>query len=62
MRVRCKKRMQDALISRFKRDKSKALAWIKKISANKCLNHIKATRTVNVDDKFFEIVRMNTIP
>lgn len=54
--------MQDALISRFKRDKSKALARIKKISANKCLNHIKATRTVNVDDKFFEIVRMNTIP
>ena len=35
-------------------DKTKAVAWIKKIAANKCLNVIKAKRTFVAEDEFFE--------
>jgi len=37
-------------------DKSKVHAWLKKTAANKCLDKIKLTRTVNVEDEFFENV------
>ena len=37
-------------------DKSKVNAWLKKTAANKCLDRIKLTKTVNVEDEFFENV------
>ncbi|MBR2751822.1 MAG: sigma-70 family RNA polymerase sigma factor [Clostridiales bacterium] len=37
-------------------DKSKVHAWLKKTAANKCLDRIKLTKTVNVEDEFFENV------
>ena len=37
-------------------DKSKINAWLKKTAANKCLDRIKLTKTVNVEDEFFENV------
>lgn len=36
-------------------DKSKVHAWLKKTAANKCLDRIKLTKTVNVEDEFFEM-------
>lgn len=38
------------------KDKSKAVAWVKKIAANKCLNILTRTRTVNTEDEFFDNV------
>jgi RNA polymerase sigma factor (sigma-70 family) len=38
------------------KDKEKAAAWLKKTAANKCLDHLRRTRTVNVEDEFFEEV------
>ena len=35
-------------------DKSKVHSWLKKTAANKCLDRIKLTKTVNVEDEFFE--------
>ncbi|MBO4688294.1 MAG: sigma-70 family RNA polymerase sigma factor [Clostridiales bacterium] len=37
-------------------DKSKVHAWLKKTAANKCLDRIKLTKTINVEDEFFENV------
>ncbi|MBR5974429.1 MAG: sigma-70 family RNA polymerase sigma factor [Clostridiales bacterium] len=37
-------------------DKSKVHAWLKKTAANKCLDRIKLTKTVNVEDEFFDSV------
>ena len=37
-------------------DTDKAVALLKKIAANKCLNRIKLARTDNVEDEFFESV------
>ena len=36
------------------KDKSKVHAWLKKTAANKCLDRIKLTKTVNVEDEFFD--------
>ena len=38
------------------KDTGKAVALLKKIAANKCLNRIKLARTDNVEDEFFESV------
>ncbi len=37
-------------------DTTKAVALLKKIAANKCLNRIKLARTDNADDEFFDNV------
>jgi len=37
-------------------DTTKAVALLKKIAANKCLNRIKLVRTDNADDEFFDNV------
>ena len=37
-------------------DTGRAVALLKKIAANKCLNRIKLARTDNVEDEFFETV------
>lgn len=42
------------------KDKSKVVPWLKKIAANKCLNRLARTRTVNVGDEFLET--METVP
>lgn len=51
--------VQDTFIAAFQsydslEDKSKALAWVKKICANKCLNILTRTKTFNAEDEFFE--------
>ena len=51
--------VQDTFITAYEsydslKDKSKAVAWIKKIAANKCLNIVTRRRTVNADDEFLE--------
>lgn len=51
--------IQDTYLTAFRMydslsDKTKAVAWIKKIAANKCLNVIKAKRTFVAEDEFFE--------
>ena len=51
--------VQDTFITAFKsydslKDKDKAVAWVKKIAANKCLNILTRTRTVNAEDEFFD--------
>lgn len=51
--------VQDTFITAFNsydtlKDKDKAGAWVKKIAANKCLNILTRTKTVNVEDEFFE--------
>ena len=53
--------VQDAFISFMESydglsDKSKAVALLKKIAANKCLDRIKLSRTDVADDEFFEDV------
>ena len=37
-------------------DKSKAVAWLKKIAANKCLNRLTRTKTVNAEDEYFDSI------
>ena len=37
-------------------DKSKVVSWLKKTAANKCLDRIKLTKTVDVEDDFFDNV------
>ena len=51
--------VQDTFITAFNsydslRDKEKAVGWVKKIAANKCLNILTRTRTFNADDEFFD--------
>lgn len=51
--------VQDTFITAYEsydslKDKSKAVAWVKKIAANKCLNIVTRRRTVNADDEFLE--------
>lgn len=51
--------VQDTFITAFNsydslRDKEKAVGWVKKIAANKCLNILTRTRTINADDEFFD--------
>ncbi|MBR2750848.1 MAG: sigma-70 family RNA polymerase sigma factor [Clostridiales bacterium] len=51
--------VQETFISAFEHydsleDKSKAVAWVKKIAANKSLNIVTRRRTVNVDDEVLE--------
>jgi len=51
--------VQDTFITAYNsydslNDKSKALPWIKKIAANKCLNILSRRRTFLSDDEFFE--------
>ena len=51
--------VQETFISLIKsydtiKDKSKVHAWLKKTAANKCLDRIKLTKTVNVEDEFFD--------
>ena len=51
--------VQDTFITAYNsydslNDKSKAVAWVKKIAANKCLNILTRTRTVNVEDEILE--------
>ena len=51
--------VQDTFITAYEtydtlNDKSKAVSWVKKIAANKCLNIVTRKRTVNADDEFFE--------
>lgn len=51
--------VQETFITAFEHydsleDKSKAVAWIKKIAANKSLNIVTRRRTINVDDEFLE--------
>ena len=38
------------------KDKNKAASWLKKTAANKCLDRLRRTRTVNAEDDFFENV------
>ena len=38
------------------KDKNKVAAWLKKIAANKCLDRLRRTKTVNAEDDFFENV------
>ena len=38
------------------KDKDKAAAWLKKTAANKCLDRLRRTKTVNAEDDFFENV------
>ena len=38
------------------RDKTKVIPWLKKAAANKCLNRLTRTKTVAVEDEFFEDV------
>lgn len=38
------------------KDKEKVAAWLKKIAANKCLDRLRRTKTVNAEDDFFENV------
>ncbi|MBO4635557.1 MAG: sigma-70 family RNA polymerase sigma factor [Clostridiales bacterium] len=51
--------VQDTFITAYNsyeslKDKTKAVAWIKKIAANKCLNIVTRKRTFNADDEFLE--------
>ncbi len=51
--------VQDTFITAYEsydtlKDKTKAVAWVKKIAANKCLNIVTRRRTVNADDEFLE--------
>ena len=51
--------VQDTFITAYNsydslKDKDKAVAWVKKIAANKCLNILTRTRTVNVEDEVLE--------
>ena len=53
--------VQETFITAFEqydslKDKSKAVAWIKKIAANKSLNIVTRKRTVNVGDEVLEEV------
>ncbi|MCR5529243.1 MAG: sigma-70 family RNA polymerase sigma factor [Saccharofermentans sp.] len=47
-----------ALISSYSsiRDKDKVYGWLKKTAANKCLNRLTRTKTVNTGDEFLEAV------
>ena len=47
-----------ALISSYStlKDKEKVYGWLKKTAANKCLNRLTRTRTVNTGDDFLEAV------
>ena len=38
------------------KDREKVAAWLKKIAANKCLDRLRRTKTVNAEDEFFENV------
>ena len=38
------------------REKDKAAAWLKRTAANKCLDRLRRTKTVNAEDEFFENV------
>ncbi|MCR5528235.1 MAG: sigma-70 family RNA polymerase sigma factor [Saccharofermentans sp.] len=38
------------------KDREKVAAWLKKIAANKCLDRLRRTKTVNAEDDFFENV------
>lgn len=38
------------------KDKEKVAAWLKKIAANKCLDRLRRSKTVNAEDEFFENV------
>lgn len=38
------------------REKDKAAAWLKRSAANKCLDRLRRTKTVNAEDEFFENV------
>ncbi|MBR2548964.1 MAG: sigma-70 family RNA polymerase sigma factor [Clostridiales bacterium] len=51
--------VQDTFITAYEtydtlNDKTKAVSWVKKIAANKCLNIVTRKRTVNADDEFLE--------
>lgn len=51
--------VQDTFITAYNsydslKDKAKAIGWVKKIAANKCLNILTRTRTFNADDEFFD--------
>ena len=51
--------VQDTFITAFNsydslKDKTKAVPWVKKIAANKCLNILTRTKTFNAEDEFFE--------
>ncbi|MBO4241973.1 MAG: sigma-70 family RNA polymerase sigma factor [Clostridiales bacterium] len=51
--------VQDTFITAYQsydslKDKDKFLPWIKKIAANKSLNKLTRTRTLNVEDEFFD--------
>ena len=53
--------VQDTFITLIKsydtiKDKSKVNAWLKKAAANKCLDRIKLTKTVNVEEEFLDNV------
>ena len=53
--------VQDTFITAYEsydtlKDKDKAVAWVKKIAANKCLNIVTRRRTVNAGDEFLENV------
>lgn len=51
--------VQDTFVTAYNsydslREKDKAVAWVKKIAANKCLNILTRRRTFNVEDEIFE--------
>ena len=51
--------VQDTFITAYEsydtlQDKTKAVPWIKKIAANKCINIVTRRRTVNADDEILE--------
>ena len=51
--------VQDTFITAYNsydtlKDKDKAVAWVKRIAANKCLNILTRRKTFNVEDEFFE--------
>ena len=51
--------VQDTFITAYNsydslKDKDKAVAWVKKIAANKCLNILTRRKTFNVEDEFFD--------
>ena len=53
--------VQDTFITAYEtydtlKDKDKAVAWVKRIAANKCLNIVTRRRTFNADDEFLENV------
>ena len=51
--------VQETFVTAFEQydslqDKSKAVAWVKKIAANKSLNIVTRKRTINIDDEILE--------